>query len=55
MVGRALGDGLQGLPADDPTVYTVVIIVLIVSTMVASWVPALRALRVQPATALRYE
>jgi predicted permease len=55
MVGRVLGDGLQGLPADDPMVYTVVIIVLIVSTMIASWVPALRALRVQPAMALRYE
>jgi putative ABC transport system permease protein len=55
MVGRVLGDGLQGLPADDPVVYSLVFAVLIVASMLAAWVPALRALRVQPAVALRYE
>jgi putative ABC transport system permease protein len=55
MVGRALEDGLQGLPADDPLVYGFVFGVLILSALLASWVPAIRSLRVQPAAALRYE
>ncbi|MGH8308985.1 MAG: ADOP family duplicated permease, partial [Steroidobacteraceae bacterium] len=55
MVGRALEDGLQGLPADDPLVYSFVFGVLILSALLASWVPAIRSLRVQPAAALRYE
>jgi putative ABC transport system permease protein len=55
MVGRALEDGLQGLPADDPLIYAFVFGVLIFSALLASWVPALRSLRVQPAAALRYE
>ncbi|MGQ0833818.1 MAG: ABC transporter permease [Gammaproteobacteria bacterium] len=55
MVGRALDDGLQGLPPDDALVYSLVSGVLILSALLASWVPAVRSLRVQPAVALRYE
>lgn len=55
MVGRTLEEGLQGLPADDPLVYSFVFGVLILSALLASWVPAIRSLRVQPAAALRHE
>lgn len=55
LVGRALESPLQGLPPDDPVIYAFTFGTLIVVAMLASWVPALRALRVDPATALRYE
>lgn len=55
LMGRALKVGLVGLSPDDPAVYSVVLFVLIVASMLASWIPARRALRVQPSTALRCE
>jgi putative ABC transport system permease protein len=54
-IGRVFGDALIGLPPDDPVVYSIVFTLLIVASTAASWIPALRALRVQPAAALRYE
>jgi ABC-type antimicrobial peptide transport system permease subunit len=55
VMGRALKDGLLGLPPDDPAVYLIVLLLLAVTSMLASWIPARRALRVQPSSALRCE
>jgi predicted permease len=55
LMGRALKNALLGLSPDDPTVYTIVFVILFVATMAASWIPARRALRVQPSSALRCE
>lgn len=55
IMGRALKGGLQGLSPDDPVIYAVVFALLLLAGLLASWIPARRALRVQPATALRYE
>ena len=58
LMGRALKVGLLGrlgIPPDDPAVYTVVLLLLFVASMLASWIPARRALRVQPSSALRCE
>jgi putative ABC transport system permease protein len=54
-LSRALKDGLFGLSPDDPTVYSIVFLLLVIATMLASWIPARRALRVQPSSALRCE
>jgi putative ABC transport system permease protein len=54
-IGRVFGDSLIGLPPDDPVVYSIVFALLILAATAASWIPAFRALRVQPAAALRYE
>ncbi len=54
-IGRVFGDALIGLPPDDPVVYGIVFALLILAATAASWIPAIRALRVQPAAALRYE
>lgn len=55
LTGRALTGPMLNLPPDDPVIYGVVFALLIVVALLASWIPALRALRVHPATALRYE
>jgi hypothetical protein len=53
MMGRALKAALPGLSPDDPVVYAIVLSVLLVASLAASWIPARRALRVQPSSALR--
>ncbi len=45
LMGRALKDGLLGMSPDDPAVYSLVLVLLIVTSMLASWIPARRALR----------
>jgi putative ABC transport system permease protein len=55
LMGRALKEGLLGMSPDDPAVYFVVFLLLIVTSMLASWIPARRALRIQPSSALRCE
>jgi putative ABC transport system permease protein len=55
LMGRALKEGLLGMSPDDPAVYSIVLILLIVTSMMASWIPARRALRIQPSSALRCE
>ena len=55
IMARALRGGLQGLSPDDPVIYTIVFMLLVCASLMASWIPARRALDVQPATVLRRE
>jgi ABC-type antimicrobial peptide transport system permease subunit len=58
LMARALKVGLLGrlgIPPDDPAIYSVVFLLLFVASMLASWIPARRALRIQPSSALRCE
>jgi ABC-type lipoprotein release transport system permease subunit len=55
MMARALRGGLQGLSPDDPLIYTLVFMTLVCASLLASWIPARRALKVQPASVLRRE
>jgi putative ABC transport system permease protein len=52
-LGRALGSQLFGVTASDPTAFLLAMIVLIVTTGIAIWRPAVRAMSVDPITALR--
>jgi ABC-type antimicrobial peptide transport system permease subunit len=54
-VARLLNAGMAGLGAVTPLVYVIVPVLLIALTLVASYVPAYRASRVDPLRALRYE
>jgi ABC-type lipoprotein release transport system permease subunit len=54
-MGRVLSGSLVGLPPDDPIIYAIVFSLLVLAAMLASWIPARRALKVQPAAALRCE
>lgn len=55
IMGRVLSGSLVGLPPDDPIIYAIVFSLLVLASMLASWIPARRALKVQPAAALRCE
>ena len=55
IMARSLREGLLGMSPDDPVIYSLVLVILLVATLLASWIPARRALRVQPSAALRYE
>jgi ABC-type antimicrobial peptide transport system permease subunit len=46
---------LVGVSPWDPATYVAITAVLVTATVVASWIPANRATRVDPMTALRYE
>jgi putative ABC transport system permease protein len=52
---RALSAMLYGVTATDPLVFTVVPLLLIAVAVVASYVPARKATRIDPLLALRYE
>jgi putative ABC transport system permease protein len=52
---RLISSLLFGLRATDPLTHTVVALVLILAVLAASIVPARRAARIDPVTALRYE
>jgi ABC-type antimicrobial peptide transport system permease subunit len=53
--GRVVSSLLFGVTASDPVTYVVVILVLATVAFVASYLPALRAARVNPMSALRSE
>ncbi len=52
---RLLRTFLFDLTPSDPVTYAVIIVVLGVTAVLASWVPGLRASRVDPVVALRAE
>jgi predicted permease len=54
LMGRALGDILNDSPYD-PVIYSAVLVIMIAVAIAATLTPTRRALKVDPAAALRYE
>jgi ABC-type antimicrobial peptide transport system permease subunit len=54
-VGRLLAPLLYGIGANDPATLVVVAVGVTAMAMLACYIPARRAMRVDPAVALRYE
>jgi putative ABC transport system permease protein len=54
-LGRVLRTLLVGVSAQDPTIFASVPATLILVAILASWLPARRASRIQPVEALRYD
>jgi putative ABC transport system permease protein len=54
-VGRFISSQLWGVTAHDPATLAAVAILLLVTGVVACWIPAHRAAKVDPLVALRYE
>lgn len=52
---RLMGSLLYGVTASDPLIYAVVAMLLLIVALAASYIPARRAMRVDPVVALRYE
>jgi predicted permease len=52
---RAMAAVLYDVRATDPATFAVVVLVLLATAFVASWLPARRALRIDPVQALRYD
>jgi predicted permease len=55
LAGRLISSLLFGVSAHDPATYAVVVVVVAAAATVASYLPARRALAVDPMVALRYE
>ncbi len=53
--GRVVQSFLWGVEAGDPLTIAAVIVVLIAAALLAAWIPAMRATRVDPITAMRAE
>ena len=52
---RLIKSGLYGVTATDPVTYVGISVLLVVVAMIACAVPTMRAIRVDPTIALRYE
>jgi ABC-type antimicrobial peptide transport system permease subunit len=52
---RLIASRLYGLAPGDPLTFTVAIVILALVAVLATWLPARRASRVDPLVALRYE
>ena len=55
LMGRGLGDILGDVSPYDPSIYGMVIALMIAVSILATFAPTRRALKVDPAAALRYE
>jgi ABC-type antimicrobial peptide transport system permease subunit len=55
LFGRFLGTMLYGVKPSDPFTFVLVLIGLFTVSLAANYIPARRAMRVDPMTALRYE
>lgn len=55
MLTASMQSVLYGIEASDPLTFVQVALVLMAAALLASWLPARRALGIDPATALRYE
>jgi ABC-type antimicrobial peptide transport system permease subunit len=54
-LARLIASQLWGVSAHDPLTMTIVPVLLLIIGVLACWIPARRATRVTPVTALRYE
>jgi ABC-type antimicrobial peptide transport system permease subunit len=54
-LARTMAHLFVGVTTTDPVTYAAVVILLSVVGVVACWIPARRAMRVDPMVALRYE
>ena len=54
-LSRILANAFNGVSTTDPLVLSAVVALLAVTALVATWIPARRAIRVQPVIALRME
>jgi putative ABC transport system permease protein len=52
---RLIKSGLYGVTATDPATYVAISLLLVVVAMFACLIPTIRAIRVDPTIALRYE
>jgi putative ABC transport system permease protein len=52
---RTMQSVLYGIEATDPLTFVQVVVVLLAVALLASWIPARRALGIDPVTALRYD
>jgi putative ABC transport system permease protein len=55
VLARYIASLLFGTSTQDPVVFAVAMLTLIMVASLASWVPARRAARIDPTVALRYE
>jgi putative ABC transport system permease protein len=54
-LSRLMGDMLSGVASTDPVTYIAVVGMLLITALLASYLPARRATRVDPIIALRAE